>query len=336
MEIEMQEKGSAEEEAGQKVDLNHAAAEELEAIAGIGPALAQRILDYRQTRGAFLSTEEITAVSGIGPVLYERISDWLMVTPPQAEVGEQAALVSEEAEIEEEAALAPEQVEVGEEGPLVLEEVELEEEVAGLFEEAEDEVEGALAPEEAVPEDIFAAPIVELEAPPPAAEEAEPTPPPPAAPEPYRGGRYSWLWSALLGGLLGVVGTLLILTIINGSVNLRQAPVILEMDNRTQALATGVDGLRDEVSELRRRLEVLEGLPARMDAVEESVGELGGAVRELNQRADALDERVDGVQGELAGVQEELAVVQTHAEKVEIFFQRLQSLLFDVFGMELP
>jgi uncharacterized protein YoxC len=137
------------------------------------------------------------------------------------------------------------------------------------------------------------------------------------------------LWSALLGGLLGVIGTLLILSIINGSVNLRQSPVVLEMDNRTQALATGVDGLRDEVGELRRRLEVLEGMPARMDAVEETVGELRGAVRELNQRADALDERVDGVQ-------EELVVVQTHAEKVEIFFQRLQSLLFDVFGMELP
>jgi competence ComEA-like helix-hairpin-helix protein len=327
MEIEMQEKESAQEEAGRKVDLNHAAAEELEAIAGIGPALAQRILDYREAKGAFLSTEEITAVSGIGPVLYERISDWLMVTPPEAEVGEEPVPVPEEAEIEEEAALAPEQVEVGEEAPLVLEEVEAEQEAAGLLEEAEAEMEAALAPEETVPEEIFAAPRAESEAPPPAAEEAEL--PPPAAPEPYRGGRFSWLWSALLGGLLGVIGTLLILSIINGSVNLRQAPVVLEMDNRTQALATGVDGLRDEVGELRGRLEVLEGLPARMDAVEETVGELRGAVRELNQRADALDKRVDEVQ-------EELAVVQTHAEKVETFFQRLQSLLFDVFGMEIP
>jgi prefoldin subunit 5 len=126
-----------------------------------------------------------------------------------------------------------------------------------------------------------------------------------------------------------VVCTLLILSIINGSVNLSHAPVILEMDNRVEALATGVDGLQGEVSELRQRLEVLEGLPARMDAVEDTVGELRGMVRELNQRADALDRRVDAVQ-------EDLAVVQAQAEKVETFFQRLQSLLFDVFGMEIP
>ena len=47
MESEMQEKESVEEDTMNEVDLNRATAEELQAIPGIGPALAQRILDYR-------------------------------------------------------------------------------------------------------------------------------------------------------------------------------------------------------------------------------------------------------------------------------------------------
>lgn len=287
MEDEMLEEGTAEEVGRLKVDLNRATAEELEAIPGIGPKLARRIVEYREVHGAFRSPEGITAVPGVGEVLYERASGWLTVAPPASEMEEKLASVSVGVESQEEAEGAPEKL-APEPGPAL--------------------------PEEA-----------------PAAERGEvPAPTPAAAPlERYRRGGPSWIWSALLGGLLGVICTLLILHAINGSLSLRQTPAFLEMAGRTQSLATAVDGLEDAVADLEDRLQVLEGLPARMDAVEDTVGEMGAALRQLNQRADALDERVDGLQ-------QDVEQVQQHALKVETFFQRLQALLVEVFGMELP
>ena len=52
---------------GLPLDLNRATAEDLDAIPGIGPALAQRIVDYRQAHGPFKKIEDLMEVSGIGP-----------------------------------------------------------------------------------------------------------------------------------------------------------------------------------------------------------------------------------------------------------------------------
>ncbi len=61
------------------VNINTATLEELDALPGIGPGLAQRILDYREANGPFARIEEIMEVSGIGPSTFERMQDRLTV-----------------------------------------------------------------------------------------------------------------------------------------------------------------------------------------------------------------------------------------------------------------
>ena len=53
--------------AGGRVHLNSATLEELDGLPGIGPVTAQKILDYRTSKGAFGSVAELDAVPGIGP-----------------------------------------------------------------------------------------------------------------------------------------------------------------------------------------------------------------------------------------------------------------------------
>lgn len=53
--------------AGAPVDLNAATAEQLDALPGVGPVLAQHVLDWRAAHGRFDSVDQLREVSGIGP-----------------------------------------------------------------------------------------------------------------------------------------------------------------------------------------------------------------------------------------------------------------------------
>ncbi len=55
------------------VNINTATLEELNALPGIGPTTAQKIIDYRDENGAFSTIEDIMNVSGIGPATFEEI-----------------------------------------------------------------------------------------------------------------------------------------------------------------------------------------------------------------------------------------------------------------------
>jgi competence protein ComEA len=68
-----------EEEAPQKVNINHAEAWLLEALPGIGETRAQAILDYRQKNGPFRDINELVKVEGIGEDTFENIKHLLTV-----------------------------------------------------------------------------------------------------------------------------------------------------------------------------------------------------------------------------------------------------------------
>ena len=59
--------------APSRVDLNRASAAELNALPGIGPVLARRIVEHRERAGPFRSADELRAVRGVGPRLLERL-----------------------------------------------------------------------------------------------------------------------------------------------------------------------------------------------------------------------------------------------------------------------
>lgn len=73
--------GRMQSGSASKVNINYAGITELDSIPGIGPALAQRIIDYRTQNGPFSSPEEIQNVSGIGPKTYEKMAAYVTVGP---------------------------------------------------------------------------------------------------------------------------------------------------------------------------------------------------------------------------------------------------------------
>jgi competence protein ComEA len=61
--------------AGGPVHLNTATIEQLDALPGIGPVTAQKIIDYREQHGAFSSIDDLDAIPGIGPARLEQLRE---------------------------------------------------------------------------------------------------------------------------------------------------------------------------------------------------------------------------------------------------------------------
>jgi competence protein ComEA len=64
---------------GGLVNLNRATAVELEELPGVGPVLAERIIDHRETQGGFRSIADLQQVPGIGEKTFAELEDLVTV-----------------------------------------------------------------------------------------------------------------------------------------------------------------------------------------------------------------------------------------------------------------
>jgi competence protein ComEA len=71
--------GGAGAPAGGPVNLNTATLAELDGLPGVGPVLAQRILDAREAHGGFRAVSDLRKVDGIGDARYEQLKDLVVV-----------------------------------------------------------------------------------------------------------------------------------------------------------------------------------------------------------------------------------------------------------------
>ncbi len=63
----------------EKVNLNTASAQELDNLPGIGKAIAQAIVEYREEKGAFQTIQQVMEVEGVGEKTFEAIRDLITV-----------------------------------------------------------------------------------------------------------------------------------------------------------------------------------------------------------------------------------------------------------------
>ena len=67
--------------ASGKININTAGAAELDNLSGVGPVLAERIIQYRTEHGPFARPEDLENVSGIGAKTYEKMASQVTVSP---------------------------------------------------------------------------------------------------------------------------------------------------------------------------------------------------------------------------------------------------------------
>ncbi len=335
-----------------RIDLNTASKEDLRTLSGIGPALAQRVIDYREAHAGFQAPEEITAVPGIAQSLYRRWGHRLMVgngTKKNADEEERSTIAEAKSITEEtvnmegetemnakkdvsvvgtDVVMAEKQVEEEE-----LEEEEMEEPASDVSESAYEEEMTAEAEDEEEESEIAQEPADEATPFEPAAlpeeeeaeEEAEPEP---VAETPtQRGIFWGWVWASLLGGILGMIFTLLVFTGINGTLDVNNSAAILDLQDRVDGLSAELAEQETAIDGVVERVSVLEDITPRLEEVETAVKSLKQETKALGDRANTLSSEVQTVADDVAGLEEDVATSTT-------FLTRLQELLNELFSAE--
>jgi competence ComEA-like helix-hairpin-helix protein len=283
--------GEEPAETGQWLDLNTATEKELSSLHGIGPALAKRIVRYREEEGPFREAAEITNVQGISQVTYQALADQIGASSVEVIEAEQAELLEPE-EAEEAVEEAGEAAEGGEEM-------------------AEDEGEAAVAPP-APP-----APSQRVAQAPPAARRGA--------------GWGSLLTVGLLSTLAGALLALLVLFLLNGGVLDFERATARAIDREASQLDGQLSELRTQLDEVRQRLgqfeelsrqldemqSALEGTQAEVGSVQEQVGSLQSALDVTSQGLADVRQTLAGLSDDLTSVAEDVTALEDQVDAMD-------------------
>jgi competence protein ComEA len=281
-----------------KVDLNTASADELAQLPGIGPKMAKRIIEYRETVRPFEEPEELMAVPSIGRETYRRLAERLTVSP----VAQPPAEEIKPRPTDEEGRL-----------PVEREEPPPPTELEPPVEEEQVKPEEPPTREPPPPREV-----------PPEVERPLAVAPPPA-PSAWRGG-FTWLAAAsLIGAVMGAILALLVIGGINGTLDLNQRTAVVELRAEADRLSRQAGALQTDLGGLRERLDALEGLTGRLDDVERDVKDLDSGLAEAQTDIVALDARADALV-------KDIATVRAAADRFNAFLDGLRDLLFEFQG----
>lgn len=290
------------------IDLNTAGLDELRTLPGVGPSLAERILEARP----FASFEDVRRVSGIGSAALERLQPLVTLTP--VEPSDQGVPTAPEEEVLQEAepAVSP----VGGEMPAI---EALSAEVSPL----EQVSETSLPPEElpSKPTETDATVGPPAPAPVPAPVTAPKTQSRPAS-------RAEAIWLSLgaliLATLFGVALSLGFLALVNGGLSYARPAQIVELNRQVDGLGAQAEILQQDIGALRGRIDNLEALSGRVGAVENAMDGVRTDMDAVQAGMETLNRQVD----DLNGAVNEL---QTRANRFQGFLEGLRKLMEGIF-----